>query len=229
MPKNQSQKEIGQVSDTSPLYNSRIIKTYLAYIKKSYPDVDIDYLLKYAGMTRFEVEDLAHWFTQDQMDRFQQILVKKTGNPNIARDAGRYTTSYEGMGPVKQYTLGLMSLASVYLLMKKVYPIMSRGATVKTKKIGPDRVEIISTPNHGVNEKPYQCENRIGTFESLAMWFTDKLANVEHPSCFHKGDKSCRYVISWKKTASLTWKGIRNYSLLASIVLSLSLFFVSPP
>jgi PAS domain S-box-containing protein len=229
MPKNQSQKGIWQVPDTTPLYNSRITKTYLEYIRKKYPDLNIDYILEYAGMTRFEVEDLAHWFTQDQTDRFQEILVKKTGNQNIARDSGRYTTSYEGMGPVKQYTLGLMSIASVYLLMKKVYPIMSRGATVKTKKLGPDRVEIVSTPNHGVNEKPYQCENRIGTFESLAMWFTDKLANVEHPSCFHKGDKSCRYVITWKKTASLTWKRIRNYSLLVSIVLSLSLFFGFPP
>jgi PAS domain S-box-containing protein len=229
MPNNQSQKINGQVSDTTPLYNSRIIKTYLAYIKKSYPDVDTDYLLEYAGMTQFEVEDLAHWFTQDQTDRFQEILIEKTGNPNISKDAGRYTTSYEGMGPVKQYTLGLMSLASVYLLMRKVYPIMSRGATVRTKKLGPDRVEIVSTPNHGVNEKPYQCENRIGTFESLAMWFTDELANVEHPTCFHKGDSSCRYVITWKKTASLIWKRIRNHSLLVSIVLSLSLFFVFPP
>ena len=191
--------------------------------------MDIEYILEYAGMTQFEVEDLAHWFSQNQTDRFQEILVKKTGNPNIARDAGRYTTSYEGMGPVKQYTLGLMSLASVYLLMRKVYPIMSRGATVKTKKLRSNRVEIVSTPNHGVTEKPYQCENRIGTFESLAMWFTDKLANVEHPSCFHKGNNSCRYVITWKKTASLIWKRIRNYSLPVSIVLSLSLFFVFPP
>ncbi len=218
-----------QVTDTTPIYNSRIIKTYLEFIRKRYPDLNIDSILEYAGMTRYEVEDPAHWFSQYQTDRFQEILVKKTGNPNISRDAGRYTTSYEGMGPVKQYTLGLMSLASVYLLMRKVYPMMSRGATVKTKKLGSDRVEIVSTPNHGVNEKPYQCENRIGTFESLAMWFTDNLANVQHPSCFHKGDRSCRYIITWKKTASLIWKRIRNYSLLVSIVLSLSLFFVFPP
>ncbi len=218
-----------QVTDTTPIYNSRIIKTYLEFIRKRYPDLNIDSILEYAGMTRYEVEDPAHWFSQYQTDRFQEILVKKTGNPNISRDAGRYTTSYEGMGPVKQYTLGLMSLASVYLLMRKVYPMMSRGATVKTKKLGSDRVEIVSTPNHGVNEKPYQCENRIGTFESLAMWFTDNLANVQHPSCFHKGDRSCRYIITWEKTASLIWKRIRNYSLLVSIVLSLSLFFVFPP
>ena len=52
MPKDQNQKGIGQVSDTSPLYNSRIIKTYLEYIKNSNPDLDIDPMLEYAGMTR---------------------------------------------------------------------------------------------------------------------------------------------------------------------------------
>jgi len=135
MPKDQNQKGIGHVADTSPLYNSRITKTYLEYIKKSYPDLDIESILEYAGMTGYEVEDQAHWFSQDQADRFQEILVKKTGNPDIARDAGRFTTSHKGIGAVKQYTLGLMSLTSVYLLMGKVAPIISRAADIKTKKI----------------------------------------------------------------------------------------------
>ena len=229
MPNNQSQKLIGQVSDTSPLYNSRITKTYIEYIKTSYPDIDIEPILEYAGMTRYEIEDQAHWFSQNQTDRFQEILVNKTGNPNIAREAGRFTTSHKGMGPVKQYALGLMSLASVYLLMGKVYPTMSRAADIKTKKIGPNKVEIVSTPNPGVNEKPYQCTNRIGIFESLAKLFTDKLAHIEHPFCFHKGDNNCRYIITWQKTASVIWKRIRNYFLLISLAVSISFYFVLPP
>jgi PAS domain S-box-containing protein len=229
MLKNQSQKGIGQVSDTSPLYNSRIPKTYLEYIKNSYPDLDIDSILEYAGMTRYEIEDQAQWFSQDQTDRFQEILIKKTGNPNIAREAGRYTTSHKGMGSVKQYTLGLMSLTTVYLLMEKVYPILSRAVDVKTKKLGPNKVEIVSAPKPGVNEKPYQCENRIGGFESLSKLFTDRMANVAHPLCFHKGDNACHYIIAWEKTTSLIWKRIRSFSLLISIAISISFFFVLPP
>ena len=216
------------MADTAPLYNSRIIKTYLAFIKKRYPELNIDFILEYAGITRYEVEDLAHWFSQYQTDRFQEILVKKTGNPSIARDAGRFTTSYEGMGPVKQYTLGLMSLTSVYLMMKRVYPIMSRAANIETKKLGPNKVEIVATPKPGVDEKPYQCENRIGTFESLAMWFTNKLATVEHPSCFHRGKNSCRYIITWDKTVSLIWKKLRNYSIMISVGASLLFLFALP-
>jgi PAS domain S-box-containing protein len=225
----QSQKGNGQVSDTLPLYNSRITRTYLEYIKNSYPEIDLDSVLEFAGMTKYQTEDQAHWFTQDQVDRFQELLVEKTGNPNIAREAGRYTTSHKGMGPVKQYTLGLMSLTSVYLLMEKVYPIVSRAVSVKTKKLGPNKVEIISAPKPGINEKPYQCENRIGGFESLSKLFTDRMANVDHPLCFHKGDDACHYVITWEKTVSLIWKRVRNYFLLISIATVLTLFFVLPP
>ena len=216
------------MTDSSPLYNSRIIKTFLEYLKKYYPNLDIDSVLGYAEMTKYEVEDPAHWFSQSQTDRFHEALVKKTGNPNISREAGRYTTSYKGMGPIKQYALGLMSLTRVYLLMGKVYPIMSRGATIRVKKIGPNKVEIVSTPNPGVNEKSYQCENRLGVFESLAKLFTDHLADVEHPLCIHKGDDVCSYIVSWKKTTSLVWKRVRNYSLLISVVTCPALFFALP-
>jgi PAS domain S-box-containing protein len=228
MPKNQTQKGIGQVSETSPLYNSGITKTYLEFIKETYPDLDIDSIINYAGMTKHEVENMAHWFSQDQADRFQEILVKKTGNPNIAREAGRFLMSYKGLGPGKKYALGLMNLATVYLLMGKVAPILSRAVDIKTKKLGPNKVEIISTPKPGVNEKPYQCENRIGIFESLAKLFTDKLAHVEHLICSHKGDNSCHYIVTWEKSGSLIWKRVRNYALLISIAISISLFFILP-
>ncbi|MCD6295833.1 MAG: GAF domain-containing protein [Deltaproteobacteria bacterium] len=216
------------MDDRSPVYNSRIIKIYLEYLRKHYPDIDIDGVLNYAEMTKYEVDDPAHWFNQHQTDLFNEFMVSKTGNPNISRDAGRYATSSEGMGAIKQYALGLMSPNSFYLLMDKIYPKMSRGSTVKTKKLEHDKVEIISTPKPGVNEKPYQCENRIGYFESVAKLFSNRFAKVEHPSCFHKGDECCRYIITWEKTPSLIWKRVRNYSFLIGIPVSPVLFFIMP-
>jgi len=121
-----------------------------------------------------------------------------------------------------------MSLTSAYLLMQKLYPIMSRGATLEVKKLGSNKVEIISIPKPGVIEKPYQCDNRIGTFESMAKLFTEKLANIEHPTCIHRGGDLCRYIITWGKTPSLIWKRVKNYSLLLGILVSLGLFFVLP-
>jgi PAS domain S-box-containing protein len=205
------------------------MKIYLEYISNNYPDVNIDLVLDYAGMTRFELEDPAHWFNQEQIDRFYEILVKKTGNSNLARDAGRYSSSSAAAGAVKQYALGLISMTAVYLLMEKLYPFISRAANIKAKKLGPNTVEITSIPKPGVEEKPYQCANRTGIFEALPKLFTDKLATIEHPSCFHKGDDCCRYIISWQKVPYILWKRIRNYFLVFAVLGCLTLFWFMTP
>ncbi len=207
------------------LYNSQLTRIYLTFINRFYPNVDVASALEYAGMTQYEVQDQGHWFTQRQVDRFQEIVVEKTGNPNIAREAGRFSASSGRMGPLKQYLLGLMSLLSLYLLMEKLYPIMSRGSVIKVKKLGPQRVEIVATPKPGVHEKAYQCENRIGNFEGIAQIFTKQIGKVEHLSCFHKGDECCRYVVTWDRVPSLIWKKVRNFSLLFTLLLPLLLFF----
>ncbi len=217
------------MNDNASPYNSRLMKIYLEYISKYHSDVSADSVLENAGITWYEVEDPAHWFNQEQIDRFHETLVKHTGNANIARDAGRYASTSAAAGAVKQYAMGLMNLTAIYLLMEKLYPFMSRGARVKVKKLGPNTVEITSRPMPGVKEKPYQCANRMGFFEATPKFFTDKLANIEHPSCFHKGDDCCRYIISWQKMPYMIWKRIRNYFLLWSVLTSLILFWLITP
>ena len=151
-----------QTDDTTPLYNSRIINTYIEYLEKFYPEIDIDALLQDSGMTRHEVEDPGHWFTQLQADRLNRKVVARTGNPNIAREAGRYTVSSERVGAAKQYALGSIGLSSIYMKTGRLAEAMSRGATIKPRKLGSNKVEIVSRPTPGTREKPYQCQNRIG-------------------------------------------------------------------
>ena len=204
----------------TPLYNSRITNTYLEYLSSHYPDLEIPPMLEYAGIEHYEVEDPAHWLTQDQVDRLHEIMVKKTGNPNLAREAGRFTILSKKIGAVKEYTMGLMSPAMVYLATGRLYRIMSRGAHVETKSIGANRVQIKATPNKGVDEKPYQCDNRMGTLESLPKLFTDDFATIEHPRCFHRGDDACLYLLSWKTTQSMLWARISKYALLVTLLLT---------
>ncbi|MBW1700175.1 MAG: GAF domain-containing protein, partial [Deltaproteobacteria bacterium] len=214
--------------DTAPLYNSRIIKIFLEYLEKYYPDLDMNSILQYANMTKYNVGDPGHWFSQYQVDRFYEIVTRMTGNPNTAKEAGRYLTSSKDLGPVKQYMLGFINPMSLYMLMEKLYTTLSRGAVVSTKKLSANSVEIISMPRQGVDEKPYQCDNRLGGFESLAKLFTNNLAKIEHPECFHKGYDRCRYVVSWEKTSSLIWRRIRNYFLIFNLVVPIALFFFLP-
>ena len=110
------------MTDQPSLYSSRITQTYLQFIHRHYPQIDSQEILEYAGMADYEVQDPAHWFTQEQVDRFQEILVAKTGNPGIAREAGRFTATSEGLGPARQHFLGFMTPVSVYLLIGKALP-----------------------------------------------------------------------------------------------------------
>jgi len=216
------------MDEKSNIYNSRIIRVYHEFIGKLYPQIDRDELLKYAKMTKYEVNDTGHWFNQTQMDRFQEILIEKTGNPNIARDAGRYTTSSQGISALRQYVISFISLASLYMFTGKLYNTMSRAVIVEAKKLRSNKVQIESVPKPGVKEKPYQCKNRMGSFESLALLFIGKLATIEHPVCYHKGGDCCRYIITWEKTQYAIWKSVRNYSLLFTLLAIPALSFFLP-
>ena len=203
----------------TPLYNIRLITVFVEYINKYYPEIDIDPILEYANITTYQMEDEGHWLTQDQVDRFTEIATRTTGNPNIAREAGRYGPLAIAAGPMQQYAKGFITPSSAYLVMGKLlYPQVSRACTIHTKNLANNKTEIIVTPNKGVIEKPYQCENRMGMFEATAKLFTGKLATIEHPTCMHTGGSECRYIITWERSKTFTLKVMRNYTTLASFV-----------
>jgi len=52
-------------------------------------------------MSRHETEDPGHWYSQHQVNKFHEILAKKTGNPNISREVGRYAALSKGHGIIK--------------------------------------------------------------------------------------------------------------------------------
>ncbi|MBU1181422.1 MAG: PAS domain S-box protein, partial [Proteobacteria bacterium] len=215
--------------EKTPLYNTRIIKIFAEYISEYHPLVDIVPILDYAGITTYQLDDEAHWFTQRQVDRFYEILVKTIGDPDLARKAGQCASFSKAGGAVSQYTLGFMTPSAAYTFLGKLYPHMSRGSTIKTRKVSSTKVEVVAIQNPGVTEKPYQCENRLGTFEGIAKLFTNELAKIEHTTCMHisHGDR-CIYNITWKTTPSFIWKRIANYSYLLCLIICLILFFALP-
>ena len=208
-----------------PLYNSRIIDNYIKLIKKRYSSVDIIHLLNAAKMTPYEVADEGHWFTQKQVNLFHDKLSNITKNENIAREAGRYGASPEAIGVMRKYVLGMVSPSKVYEFAGKAAEKFTKSTNYEFNKIAYNKVEIRVTPRKGVQEQPFQCENRIGFFEAITMIFTNKLPQIDHPECVFRGGKTCRYVVTWEKSFSDIWKRIRNYALLFfAVTLTVSLF-----
>ena len=193
-----------------PLYNSRIINNYIKYLKKRYSHLDVDEILRYASMTPYEVADENHWFTQRQINLFHEKLIQVSQDKDIAREAGRYAASPEASGVIRQYFLGLVTPAAAYSMVGKVSKNWTRATSFETKKITSNKVEITVTPRPGVKEKSFQCENRIGSLEAVALLFQSKLPKVEHPECIFSGGNCCRYSLAFEKTLSSHLKQIRN-------------------
>ncbi len=212
-----------------PLYNSRVISTFIEYLKYSRYNIDIDALLADSDISHYEVDDEGHWLTQWQVDAFSNALMKETNDPAIFREAGRYMASSQSIAAVRQFIVGFMTPTHAYAMLGKIIPYINRGVTFTTKKISSNKIEIITTPANGVAEKPYQCENRKGSFEVVAKLFIKKWPLLEHPVCVHQGGSHCRYIISWEEHGFLKWKRIRNYSAVAAILLITGCGFILPP
>ncbi len=217
----------------TPLYNSRLLKNYVEYIKEFHPNVNINSILDYAWIKTYELEDQGHWFSQWQVDRFQELLRKKTGDPNISRKVGRYGAAARASNVVKQYALGFMSPGAAYWVIEKLAAHFTRASTFKSRKLGPNKIEVSSIVRPDVTERPYQCDTRLGLLEGIAKIFTNKFAKIEHPTCVHRGGDLCLYIVTWERTPSFMWTRLRNYlfmlSLLACGVLHfyIPLFFVA--
>jgi PAS domain S-box-containing protein len=201
------------------------MNSYVEYLEKNYPDLKLDRILDYACISRYELADPGHWFSQKQHNRFHEGLVVATQNPDIAREAGRYISSSKASGVLRQYIFGLLSPMVGYWMMDKIVPTLSRHITVKTEKLAENKVKIRFSPKLNVREEPFQCENRLGMLESLAQVFTKKYPDIEHPECIHKGNERCTYVISWEREPSRIWKQIGLFFFLSAMVTSLALHF----
>jgi class 3 adenylate cyclase len=210
----------------APLYNSRLIKNYVEYIKKFHPELDLQDILHYSWIRTYELEDQGHWFSQWQVDRFHERLSQKTGDSKISRKVGRFAATSEASGALKHYAIGFMTPGGAYWLFEKIAPHLTRASTFKSRKLGANKFEIISRPSPGVSLKPYQCDNMIGQLEALSKLFTGRFPRVDHQECIHNGGAECRYVVSLDWTPAFMWRGLRNHLILAGLLICLILHLI---
>jgi PAS domain S-box-containing protein len=204
--------------ESKQLYNSTILLVFVEYVSSRYPEINIDEILKYASISDMEISDAGQWFTQDQIDRFYEILEKETGNPNLAREVGRFAVQSQSYAALKQYIIGFVTPSVAFWVMEKIASAISKHITFKSSNLSSNKIELIATPNEGVSEKRYQCENRIGLIEGLSKIFTKEYSQVEHFECIHKGDPYCRYIVSWKTNPAMIWKLIGSYLSLFGLI-----------
>lgn len=204
------------------LYNSRLLNVYILLLTEKYALVSIADILEYAEIEYCEVIDEGCWFTQTQVDRFVEKTVHLTKNPNIAREAGRFAATPGAIGAMRQYTLGMIGPMKTFQLLNKITQNFTHSAEYLTRPLSSNRVEIAVRPFPEVNEKPFQCQNRIGFFEAIIGGFNLGLPQIEHPECVFKDGSSCRYVITWEKSLIGLYNTLRNIFSIAAILIFFS-------
>jgi HD-GYP domain-containing protein (c-di-GMP phosphodiesterase class II) len=209
-------------AEETPLYNSRIIDTYLKLIRSKYPFVNITEILEAAHMQPYEVADQGHWFSQRQVDTFHERASRLTGSSNLAREAGRYAASPDASGVMRQYVLGMLGPATVYELINLATPNFTRSAVYQSRKVSSNTIEITVTPKPGIRERQFQCDNRTGFLEAVGLVFQRDMPRVDHPECVFRGNSCCRYLITWEPSR-FSLKRFIGVGLLALLVLTVCL------
>ena len=210
------------------IYSSRTIDPYIKLIKDRYQLVDIDEILRYADIDPWEAADQSHWFTQEQINRFYKRAVELTGNKELANEAGRYGVSPETFGFVRTYALSFINPHMMFEKIGDVVHQLSRSSTYSSRKINETGVEILVKPLEGIQEEPFQCENRMGVFEAGIKNFNYKLEAIEHPECMFNGGKVCRYVVRWGVTRAAQIRRTRNISMMVLPLLNVPAFAFDP-
>lgn len=209
------------------LYNSRIIRAYVNYVRDFYPFIDMSAVLKYANIEIHQLEDDDHWFTQEQIDRFHEILDRLIGDADFPRKVGRYAASPDIAGYFRNYVIGLLGPVKAYAKISELASNFVRSSHYSCKILGKNTVEITVTPYPGTKEKFFQCQNRIGYFEAIPLLFGYPLPEIEHPECMFKNGKVCKYVIKIQEKRSSKLQKLKNYiaAVLIGINTILCMFF----
>lgn len=210
------------------LYNSRTLQIYLRLLERSYSHINIPDFLNRTGIKPYQINDPGHWFGQDEIDHFYDALVEETGNPGIAREAGRFAASPESMGLMENIFLGFLGPSKVYAAVGKVSKSLTRSSVYTARQMGRNRVEISVNFLPGIQERPYQCQSRIGYIESVPLHFAKTLPHVEHTECVFEGGACCRYLVSWRQPRSVMLTKTRNFLSFAFLIAIVPLLAYSP-
>ncbi|MBI9103892.1 MAG: HD domain-containing protein [Spirochaetales bacterium] len=202
-----------ELKDFERPYSSRIIDAYVKLIKKQYPTVDIIDLLNYSEMELYQIADQAYWFSQRQVDLFYERAVQLTGQKNLARETGKFFATFQEGNLLKKYFLSLLGPLGAFEKVEYVSKSFTNYTEYKVKALSRSSVEVSVHVNGNVDEKKYQCENRIGMLEAVPMLFNSKLPEIHHPECVFNGGKVCRYIISWENSPSVTAKRVEAFTI----------------
>jgi class 3 adenylate cyclase len=182
-------------------YNIKILRNFVLYFKEKlgWSHTQIEELFTAAGLPIAYLDADDNWFDQEIADKFYNLAVQRSGDKDLAFKVGAYTVNAFSAGIGGLLIQGAFSARFAYKNIQRIAGVYTKGSYYEAVSISSEEASIRSRVKEWCNEKPYQCENRLGMLASIPLAFGAYGVESEHPICFHKGQDYCEYKLKWKE------------------------------
>lgn len=195
-------------------FGAHTIRCLIFYIDSKYGETFSHWFFQGTGITYHDLLDDSRWLSADYFtDVSERLIELEGGRIEAIRDGGLLISD------PRAFTL-LQSLMSKFINTQMFYgniptlaSAVNRFHRPSSKKISSEEVTLIWSypPNVPIHrgEKLF-CLSRIGNFEALRLWRTQKLAKVQETQCLAEGYPSCEYKVTWDSEQTL-WSNIKSF------------------
>jgi signal transduction histidine kinase len=175
------------------VYSNRLMFGYLKIMDdRAGKTATNDALARY-GLDRLKLMDPSGFVTFDENDRLVRAAREVTKEEDVGYLVGRNLPN--SVGNAQAFILGITSPGFLMRSFGTIESKLAPRTIAKLKQVGPNAFQSDITHKDGFKEAPYVCRNRIGSYESMPLFFGLPHARVEHPECAFKGADHCVYIV----------------------------------
>ena len=152
-----------------------------------------DEALSRFGLDRLTLMDPSGYVTFEENEAIVKAAIQVTGEQDVGYVTGRNLVNT--IGNLQGFTFGITSPGFLLRGFGQIEEKLARKTVVKTEKEAKNRYRVEISFRDGFREKEYVCRNRLGSYESMPLFFGLPYAKVEHTQCAFHGADHCVYLI----------------------------------
>lgn len=155
--------------------------------------------LKKAGVDAEMVKDRNAWISFECAERAIRGIVELVGDPLLVKRAGREALSAKHLGILRTIVRAVGTPSAAYRWLADATPRFNKLGRIVHEQTSRSSAVLTYTLAEDVppERDPLSCATRLANFEALPTMFDLPAASITHPACMHRGDKHCRYEVSY--------------------------------
>ena len=150
-------------------------------------------------------ENTDNFVSLDFLERSLEVLVSRSGNPNLMAEAGKNSVSPAALGFAYYLLRGLGSPQFAYRKTLEMTGTYNRVGTFNIEHLDAVTLEV-TYRSQRPERTPLVCQGRRVSLAAFPTIWGLKEASVKELSCQAKGDVCCRYRLTWENTPPSNWR-----------------------